>query len=181
MTDRTNAERQRRYIARLKAHAAKTGVTNVSDHAALAKELAQARTRIAELEKALASARADTIQHSSEQQQQWTRKSADEKIIMGLKARIHELEALVLPLDSEGKTAVGQHKRKVDREFKARWKRAEAVIMERTFTMTSKDYTLFLAGFHPDASAEMRDKARNRFVALYKKRVLTGEDKVKWP
>ena len=56
MTDRTNAERQRRYIARLKAQAAKTGVTNVSDHAAPAKELAQAKTRIAEVEKALASA-----------------------------------------------------------------------------------------------------------------------------
>jgi hypothetical protein len=35
--------------------------------------------------------------------------------------------------------------------------------------MQSKDYSLLLASFHPDASPEMRDKARNRFVELFKK------------
>jgi hypothetical protein len=44
MTDKTNAERQRRYIARLKAQA-KAGVSNASDA-----KLAQAKARIAELE-----------------------------------------------------------------------------------------------------------------------------------
>jgi predicted nucleic acid-binding Zn-ribbon protein len=52
--DRTNAERQRRYIQRLKARAA--GVTNASDTAgeiaALKQELTQAKARIAELEAA---------------------------------------------------------------------------------------------------------------------------------
>jgi hypothetical protein len=43
----TNAERQRRYIARLKAQA-------IPDHADLARELAQAKARIAELEAELA-------------------------------------------------------------------------------------------------------------------------------
>ena len=45
----TNAERQRRYIARLKAQA-------IPDHAELARELAQAGARIAELEAKLARA-----------------------------------------------------------------------------------------------------------------------------
>ena len=53
MIDRTNAERQRRYIARLKAQAAKAG----PEHAALAKELAQAKTRIAKLEAELSKAK----------------------------------------------------------------------------------------------------------------------------
>jgi hypothetical protein len=59
--DRTNAERQRRYIARLKAQAAKAGVSNAPDAPgtaksgvsnALVQELAQAKARIAELEAA---------------------------------------------------------------------------------------------------------------------------------
>lgn len=52
MTDRTNAERQRRYIARLKqkaAQAAKAAVSNGGDHAKLVDELAQAKAKIAEL------------------------------------------------------------------------------------------------------------------------------------
>jgi uncharacterized small protein (DUF1192 family) len=51
--DRTNAERQRRYIARLKSQAAKAGVSNATagpDHAALVQELAQAKALIAELQ-----------------------------------------------------------------------------------------------------------------------------------
>ena len=49
--DRTNAERQRRYIARLKARAA-AGVSNATD-ATLRQELAQAKQRIADLERRL--------------------------------------------------------------------------------------------------------------------------------
>ena len=54
------------------------------------------------------------------------------------------------------------------------------MIKGRTVTMYSKDYSLFLAGFHPDASKEIRDKARSRFEKLYQKRVITDQDKVKW-
>ena len=54
MIDRTNAERQRRYIARLKAQAGLAkGVSDAavsSNHAALVKDLARAEARIAELE-----------------------------------------------------------------------------------------------------------------------------------
>jgi hypothetical protein len=94
---------------------------------------------------------------------------------------VRELEMLVLPLDNLQKDALRQYKRKVDREFKNQWRHCEASLKQRIITMHSKDYSLFLAGFHPDASAEMRDKARNRFVALYKKLVITDKDEVKWP
>jgi hypothetical protein len=59
MTDRTNAERQRRYINRLKA-AAKAGVRNTKSDTALAKELAQAKARIAALEAELSKAKTRT-------------------------------------------------------------------------------------------------------------------------
>ena len=54
MSDRTNAERQRRYIARLKAQAGLMAESErlmpglASDHVALVKKLAQARAQIAE-------------------------------------------------------------------------------------------------------------------------------------
>jgi transposase-like protein len=107
--------------------------------------------------------------------------SAAEKRIKQLEAKVRELESLVLPLDDTQKDALRQYKRQVDKDYKLRWKLSEAVMAKRAITMHSKDYALFFAGFHPDASKEKRDQARNRFVYLYKKRVLTDEDKVKWP
>ena len=53
--------------------------------------------------------------------------------------------------------------------------------MKRTVTMTSKDYGVFMAGFHTDAAEEFRVRARTRFEKLYKKLVLTDQDKGKWP
>ena len=106
MTDRTNAERQRRYIARLKAHAAKAGVTNAPDHAALAEELVQAKARWRgnwkKLSRRHSGARCNTAGRS--RSDGTTRKSADEKLITAIKSQaVGELEALVLPLDDEGK------------------------------------------------------------------------------
>jgi hypothetical protein len=100
---------------------------------------------------------------------------------MQLEAKVRELEILVLPLDDEQKDALRQYKRKVDREFKNRWRSHETFLRQRIVTMQAKDYSLFLAGFHPDASTEMRDKARNHFEKLFKKLVITDKDKVKWP
>lgn len=54
--DRTNAERQRRYIARLKAAAARKGVTNGGE-AALTDEIDALRQKVATLERQLAQAR----------------------------------------------------------------------------------------------------------------------------
>ena len=155
---------------------------------AIQSELAQAWTRIAELEQALESARAGTIHPSSEQQEEeWQfhrrKPSPDEKRILKLQARVRQLEALVLPLDDEQKDALSQYKRKVDRELKAHWKanetrlkQIERNIKTNSVTILRKDYNLFIAGFHPDASPEMRDKARNRFVGLYEKRVIADKD-----
>jgi hypothetical protein len=61
MVDRTNAERQRRYIARLKA-----GVSNAGADAEITRltaELAQARARIAELEAATQKGRASSTRN----------------------------------------------------------------------------------------------------------------------
>jgi len=76
---------------------------------------------------------------------------------------------LLPPLDDTQKDALRQYKRKVDRECKAHMRDTEALLRERIITMSAKDYTLFIAGFHPEASREKRDQARNRFVDLYKK------------
>jgi hypothetical protein len=58
MVDRTHAERQRRYIARLRARA---GVSDAAAgaHAALVQELTAAKARIAELETAATAAAAE--------------------------------------------------------------------------------------------------------------------------
>jgi cob(I)alamin adenosyltransferase len=144
-------------------------------------ELAKAKRRIAELEKALASAKEEGRQ--LQPQQQWGRKtsSAAERRIRQLEAKVRELESLVLPLDDSQKDALHQYTRKVKREFDRQWKVCEATVMKRNIIMRSKDYALFLAGFHPDASEEIRERARNRFVDLYAKHVLRDADKVKWP
>ena len=125
----------------------------------------------------------DAVDSSAlQRQQRWRKLSSAEKQIMRLKARVLELESLVLPLDKPQKDALRQYKRKVDREFKVRWKLFEAAIIKRSVIIHSKDYALFLAGFHPDASKEKRDQARNRFEWSYKgRRVITDNDKVKWP
>jgi hypothetical protein len=164
----SGAERQRRYLDRL----LKSGKNTL-----LQQQLAQARARMAELEKA----QQGKGKIQTQQQQQWHKPSAAEKRIMQLEAKIRELEALVLPLDDTQRDALREYKRKVDREFKVRWRQMETVLKQRIVTMHSKDYSLFLAGFHPDASTEIRDKARNRFEGLYKKLVITDNDKVKWP
>lgn len=174
----SGAERQRRYLERL----LKSGTSpRRPEH--VQQELAQALARIAELEKLLSQQKA--VQRPP-QQQQWheqlrNKPSAAELKIMRLQDKVRELESLVLPLDDEGKTAVGQHKRKVNRLFKALWKMNEDLLKKHAVTMSSKDYKLFLAGFHPDAAAEMRDKARIRFETLCKRFVIPDKDKVQWP
>ena len=90
------------------------------------------------------------IQHSSAQQQkqqQWRKPSADEKRILKLQAQVRELEALVLPFDDEQKDALRQYQRKVDREYKARWKlnetrlkQIESDIRRNSVTILRKDY-----------------------------------------
>lgn len=99
--DNTNAERQRRYIARLKAAAAR-GVSNAPDQrvAALEAELAQAKAHITALEKFLADAR-KAISVARRQQPAAPKpvKTAlppDEerdRIIKGLKTRVRNLTA----------------------------------------------------------------------------------------
>lgn len=177
----SGAERQRRYLNRLlssnKAQAVEPDRAIARELTQTKTKLEQARTRIAELEKLIKEPHPATIP----EQEQWHKPSAAERRIMQLEAKVRELEALVLPLDDTQKDALRQYKRKVNREYKARWRHNEAVIKQRTITMHSKDYALFIAGFHPDASAEMRDKARNRFTELFKNRVITDKDKVKWP
>lgn len=142
--------------------------------------------RIKELEKALASARRDTsvVQVDSEQQsgglpRVWRKPSPHERRIKQLEAKVRELQALVLPLDDSQKDALRQHKRKFNREFKARCRQYEIFIRQHGQNMNSKDYSLFLAGMHPDASVEMRDKARNRLEEKYEKQV-TDMDKFKF-
>jgi chromosome segregation ATPase len=172
----SGAERQRRYLDRLLKGGQRA---SQPDDDALVQQLAQARARIAELEKTIASVtQRDTIQH--QQQQQWTRKSADEKLIMRLKARIGELEALVLPPDDTQKDALRQYKRQVDKDYKLRWKLSEAAMAKRAIIMSSKDYGLIFAGFHTDTK-DFRDKARNRFVELCEKHVIANKERPKWP
>jgi hypothetical protein len=80
--DRTNAERQRRYIARLKAQAAQAGVSNAPagpDHAALVQELAQAKARIVELEQELAAAKARIAELERELTSERERRAAEAK------------------------------------------------------------------------------------------------------
>jgi hypothetical protein len=108
------------------------------------------------------------------------RLTPDQHRIHKLEARIRELEALVLPLDDEGKDAVRQYKRKLDREFKIRWQLHDKVIRERNVIIDEKAYTTMLAGMHPDASKAIRDRARTVLEGL-RKRVLLRKDEGTWP
>ena len=54
-------------------------------------------------------------------------------------------------------------------------------LKRRTISMHRKDYRLFISGFHPEASKEKRDEARNRFVELYEKLQITEKEEVNWP
>src|SRR5262249_55525768 len=157
----TGAERQARCMERKMRK-------SVTDENLIA-ECEKLKARIAELEKALRAAKQRESALQQQKEQEWRRPSAAESREIRLKAKIRELEALVLPLDDEGKTAVGQHKRKLNRHYKALWKQSETLLKQHHITMSAKDYTLFIAGFHPEASKEKRDQARNRFVDLYKK------------
>src|SRR5262245_22858216 len=76
--DNTNAERQRRYIARLKAAAAQPEVL---------KQLAQARQRIAQLEHELAQAKARPKKPPLPPDE------ARKRTIKGLRTRVRNLEA----------------------------------------------------------------------------------------
>jgi hypothetical protein len=93
---------------------------------------------------------------------------------------VRELEALVLPLDDEGKDAVRQHKRQVDREYKARAGRFEEATLKRSITMDEKTWQTLFAGCHTDASEVIRGRART-VLEGYKKRLLTKKDAFKWP
>jgi hypothetical protein len=79
-----------------------------------------------------------------------------------IRDRVRELEALVLPLDDEGKDAVRQHKRKVNRDFKRQWRVSEEAIKKRHWIVDERTYALLLAGYHPDVeeSRKYRDQAR---------------------
>jgi hypothetical protein len=92
-----------------------------------------------------------------------------------LEAKVRELEALVLPLDAEGKDAVRQHRRKLEREFRIRWKvYEESISRNNRIIIDTEAYATLLAGLHPDASEEFRKRARTVLERL-KKHV------VKWP
>jgi hypothetical protein len=175
----TSAERQRRYLDRIRGTGAtSTQLTKLKD------ENVTLRQQIAELEQALAAAQRSSTVQRKEEDDPWRfarRPSPDQHRIARLQSRVRELESLVLPLDDSQQDALRQHKRKVNRDFKRLWKAYEVHLCAHTVTMDSKDYTLFIAGFHPEASKEKRDQARNRFVDLYKKIVITDKHKVKWP
>ena len=115
----------------------------------------------------------------TQQQQRYTRKSADEKHILHLEAQVRRLEALLAPLDDSQKDELARYKRQVNQDFNRRWKLSEAAAAKRQITMTSRNYGLILAGFHPEASTEKRDAARNLFVKLCEKHVIHDKDKVK--
>jgi SMC interacting uncharacterized protein involved in chromosome segregation len=187
----SSAERQRRYLARIRGTGkpAPTDTSKVqAETAALKAEIATLKRRvreqdskIAELEKL--AARAEQVvreQGGTLQKAQPHKPSAAEDRCVRLEARVRELETLVLPLDETGKDAVRQHKRKIDREFKARVRKYEKTIRERTWVMDEKAYRTILAGLHPEASKEIRDRARNLFER-YRKHVLTKEDMIEWP
>lgn len=125
-----------------------------------------------------------TALRATEPSHRWPRErpTRDAKHIRRLEDRVRELEALVLPLDAEGKDAVKQHRRRIDREFKQRCKLHDELIKKRTVIMDERTYAGILAGLHPDASREIRDRSR-ALLEPYKKRVFTKKDTaaVKWP
>jgi hypothetical protein len=131
MSDKTNAERQRRYIAKLKAQA-KASVSNATagrDHAALAKELAQAKARNAELEGQLARLRKSAAAEST--RKPVTKPANPDSEVARLKATILDL-------------------RRALRHFRTR----------DGGKIDSRSYTIIRSRMHPDRVSDPEKKAR---------------------
>jgi hypothetical protein len=169
-TAMTGAERVQRY--RLK-HSAPVTKRNETDDSAKDREIAALKAHIAELEKSAENTPPirSTAQHRS---------APEQRHVHRLEDKIRKLEKLVLPLDDDGKDALRQRKRAVDREYKARWRAYEATIDKRHITMDEKTYSTILAGLHPDASETYRKTARTA-LEDYKSKVLKKGDRPKWP
>jgi hypothetical protein len=138
--DRTNAERQRRYIAKLKK-AAKAGVSN-ADHAALAQELAAAKARIAELEE------------------------VEKAMLLGARAHVHErreakpkVEKPPLPPDEERDRIIKGLRTRV-RNLTAELQETVSWASQRLGIMSRETRIAIDKVLHPDNKPSEADKDR---------------------